>query len=251
MFATRPRLLLLAGPPFGSALFRQVQERLGWGEAESVLALAGPGGDWRTAADAIAARCSAEPTVVVAHGLAVPAAVAAATRRAPAGLVLMNGPLRRVDPFARALGRIAAAPGGAAALSATVLQPALWLAWLRSSAGLRRAVVNPYVMDRDTVALLCGPLVEAAEGRRSVAAWLRGLRELPAPGALTAPLLLLWGDGDPLYPSSEAAFLEASVPGARHVAVPGGQHAHPEERPWEVADRLAAWLSEQGFATGA
>jgi pimeloyl-ACP methyl ester carboxylesterase len=160
----------------------------------------------------------------------------------------MNGPLRRVDPIARALGRLARTPGGSAALRATLFQPTVWQAWLRSSVGLRRAVVNPYVMDRDTVALLCGRLVESDEGRRAVAAWLRGLRDLPEPRAFAAPLLLLWGDADPLFGSAEAAFFEALVPGARHVSVPGGQHAHPEERPWEVADRLSAWLSEQGFA---
>jgi pimeloyl-ACP methyl ester carboxylesterase len=59
-------------------------------------------------------------------------------------------------------------------------------------------------------------------------------------------VLLVWGDADRLYPASEAAYLEAGLPGTVHRAVPGGQHLHLEERPWEAADALLAWLRDQG-----
>lgn len=248
MTAANPGLdvLFLSGPPFGPELFRQVVARLGFGSAESVIDPQHPDDGWPEAAARLAERLRKRPTVVVAHGLAVPAAVAAALAAPPAGLVLTNGPVRRLDPFAAALSRVTAAPGGRALAAATLLRPRPWLGWLASSAGLRRAVVNPYVMDRDTVATLCGPLVASAAGRRATAAWLASLRDLPDATALRCPVFLPWGDGDPLYPAAEASFLEAALPGARHESIPGGQHGHPEERPWELADRVGAWLSDQG-----
>lgn len=248
MTARRPDLVFLSGPPFGPLLFRGVTERLGRGTRESVVDPERPERTWRDFAAEMAARCAARDVVVVAHGLAVPGAVAAALVNPPAALVLCNGPLHRLDPFAQGLASAAAGRGGRALLSATLLRPAVWTRWLRSSAGLRRAVVNPYVMDRDTVATLCGPLVATSAGRRALASWLGGLSVLPDARSLRTPTLLLWGDSDPLYPASEASFLEAATPLAVHRAIPGGQHLHPEERPWELADRLATWLSEEGLA---
>ncbi|MDP2309227.1 MAG: alpha/beta hydrolase [Pseudomonadota bacterium] len=226
-------------------------ERLGYGEARSVIDPSAPGHGWSDRAAVIAEQIDRGPTVLVAHGLAVPAAVAAALLTPPVALVMSNGPLRRLDPFTRALAGLCATRPGGGLLQHSLLRPQPWLGWLASSAGLRRAVVNPYVMDRDTVAALCGPLVATKEGRAAVAAYLGSLRELPDPRALRCPVLLLWGDADPLYPSEEAAFLESALTGAQHRSVPGGQHVHPEERPWEMADRLAAWLAEQGISPAA
>lgn len=241
-------VLFYAGPPFDAALFRQVVDRLGYGEARSVLDPSAPGDGWSARASVIAEEVARRPTVLVAHGLAVPAAIAAALLVPPAALVLCNGPIRTLDPFTAALARLCATRAGAALARNTVLRPRPWLGWLASSAGLRRAAVNPYVMDRDTVAVLCGPLVATEQGRAAVAAYLGSLGALPDPRGLTCPVLLLWGDGDPLYPIEEAAFLESAVAGAQHRSVPGGQHVHPEERPWEMADRLASWLAERGLA---
>lgn len=246
-----PSLLLLAGPPFGPELYTHVIERLGYGASSSVIDAETPCHGWSERAAVIAAQISSGPTAVVAHGLAVPAAVAAALIEPPAALVLSNGPLRRLDPFTRALAGLCATRPGAAVVRRSLLRPEPWLGWLASSAGLRRAVVNPYVMDRDTVAALCGPLVATPQGRSAVASYLGSLWQLPDPRALQCPVLLLWGDADPLYPSEEAAFLEAAVSGADHRSVPGGQHVHPEERPWELADRLAGWLGEQGLGPAA
>jgi pimeloyl-ACP methyl ester carboxylesterase len=240
-------VLFLSGPPFGAALFDEIQRRLGYGQAESVVDPAFPDRGWQEYGAALAARLARSPTVVVAHGLAVPAAIAAARSVPPVALVLMNGPLTRIDPVTAFWTRMASAPGGAAVMRAALLRPRPWLFWLASSAGLRRAVVNPYVMDRDTVATLCAPLVAAPPGRASVARWLASLSALPDPRGVECPTLLLWGDADPLYPASEASFLEASSDGVTRVSVPGGQHVHPIERPWDAADRLAAWLTGQGI----
>ncbi|MES2638643.1 MAG: alpha/beta hydrolase [Myxococcota bacterium] len=246
-----PSVLFYSGPPFGLELYEHVLERLGHGEAHSVIDSHASGHGWAERAQVIAEQLQRAPTVLVGHGLAVPAAIAAALMTPPAALVLSNGPVRRLDPFARALAGLCATRGGAAVAQRSVLLPRPWLGWLASSAGLRRAAVNPYVMDRDTVAALCGPLVASGAGRAAVASYLGSLRTLPDATALKCPVLLLWGDADPLYPAEEAAFLEAALPGAEHRSVPGGQHVHPEERPWEMADRLAAWLAEKGLAPAA
>lgn len=240
-------VLFLAGPPFGPAIFDKVIARLGVGSARSVLDPAAPGG-WKEGAARLESELGrgTSSTVLVAHGLAVPAAIALALRSPPRALVISNGPIRTVDPVSAALARVCASASGRALATRTALRPGVWLRWLASSAGLRRAVVNPYVMDRDTVAVLCGPLVESAGGRAALAGWVGSLTHLPDARALRCPTLLLWGDGDPLYPASEASFAEANVPGARYVAIDGGQHVHPEERPWEMADRLREWLRDQG-----
>lgn len=221
----------VAGPPFGPVLFAGVRDHLGAGVLVDVLDLGASGGGWRERGEALAAQ--AEGRLVVAHGLAVPAALHAAAVGGPAAVLVSNGPVTRVDPVTSALARLLALPGAAQA----VLQPSVWLAWLRSSAGLRRAVANPYVMDRDTVATLCESRVADAGARSATAAYLRSLRAgLPDVAAIRVPTWLAWGDEDILYPNSEADFLDAALGGGRRLVVPGGRWAHPVERPWAVAD---------------
>ena len=235
---TGAEVLFLAGPPFGPALFDDVLRRFGRGTAASVLA---HGPTWQQAGERLATL--SPPRVLFAHGLAVPAAIEAGRRGGPSAIVLSNGPIGRIDPFSAAFSKIAHTPASAL-LRSVVLRPGLWSAWLRSSVGLRRAVANPYVMDRDTVAALCRAEVEDAGRRDQVIAWLRGLNTLPSIRDVRCPTLLLWGDGDALYPASEAALGEAQIPGANYVAIPGAQFVHPVERPWEVADRLDHWLQD-------
>lgn len=239
-----PELLLVSGPPTGPALFRVVTARLGRGEAISVLDPADPTAGWRERGAALARRIVRGRTTLVAHGLAVPAAVAAALDVPPALLVLANGPITRLDPVTGALARLASAGG----LPPFLLRPSLWLRWLASSAGLRRAVVNPYAMDRDTVALLCEQEVATPEGRRAMVAYLGSLAgALPDARSLSCKTVLLWGDEDPLYPASEADWLATSRVDSRHLPVPGGRFLYPEERPWWMADALRDVLSDQGL----
>lgn len=231
------RILFLAGPPSGPALFDAVITRLGQGQA---LDLFGDGAtDWKSCAEAIAPKLDAD-TLLVAHGLSVPTAIAAATRRAPAGLLLSNGPITRLDPITMALSRLAGLPGGGALVENLVLYPKLWTSYLASSAGLRRTVVNPYVMDRDTVAALCTPLVAQRAGRRALARYLASLGQgLPELRSLGCPTWLVWGDADWLYPTSEADYADTILGGGRRLDIPGARFYHPVERPWAFADQVA------------
>ncbi len=194
---------------------------------------AGGTNDLEAVAKRIAARVDSAdgPVVLVAHGLAVPA-VTRASALAGANLrhvVLSNGPVTRLDPFTRAFA------GAGPALSAA-LHPALFLRWLASSAGLRRAVCNPYIMDRDTIDAICGPLVARGSDRAAVAQYLRSLSPLPAFRSPPVPTTFAWGDDDALYPLSEADTADAIAGGGRVRAIPGGRYVHPEERPWALAD---------------
>lgn len=173
-------------------------------------------------------------SAVFGHGLAVPLVLSleGVTR------VITNGPIARLDPFAAALASIPQF-----ALS-ELLRPTAFQAWLRSSAGLRRAVANPYVMDRDTVAMLTDPVLGSRVSRSGAARWLRELPDWLDEGHISLDgVVALWGDADPLYPIDPVLEAIDGAPGARLRVIEGGRHLHPEERPWAVSDLLADALS--------
>ncbi len=229
---------LVAGPPFGGEpMWGPVIRR--WGTARTrvvdVLAL---GADVDTAAASLAReiRNADRSIAIVAHGTALPVAWRAARDGGAAGLVLTNGPLTSLDPISRALiGWTGIAPWS--------LRPGLAVPALASSLALRRLVVNPYVMDRDTVVALVGGAFDTAERRAAVRRYLRSVAESfeqkPAFGGRT---LCVWGDGDVLHPPAVADEARRWFPVYQHVAVPGGRLFHPVERPWSLADAVDAWV---------
>lgn len=240
-------LLLVAAPPASSAMWGDVIRRLAHhGLRARAVELWDPvpsdpsvDGLCRRLIEEI--ETASDDVVLVAHGTALPIARAAAARVPVAGLVLTNGPIDALDPATRTLARLARSPR---ALGATLLQPGAWNRWLASSAGMRRTVVNPYVMDRDTVVALTAPYTGSAEHRETAARFLRDLRQLTPPSApQTDRTLLVWGDEDPLYPASLCDRARAVIPGVEVREVPGGQHFHPVERPWYIADVIGEWLA--------
>ncbi len=185
---------------------------------------------------------AAEAPVLVAHGLACPAAIYAAAQVPGCRLVLCNGPITHLDPATRALAHAARLP---ALLPSLIFHPAVVVRWLYSSLGLRRAVRNPYVMDRDTVVAICAPLFSTAGRRLAVAAYLRSLPDaVRSTPIFEGPTTLLWGDEDALYPPWQVDDARALLPRLRHVTVPGGRSLHPVERPWLVADAIADLLDQ-------
>lgn len=252
-----PTLLLVAAPPASSAMWTDVVQRLSThGVGSRAIELWDPA-PADASVDGLAARLVDEiaatdgDVVVVAHGTAVPVARQAASRIDLAGLVLTNGPFDALDPATRALAGLARSPR---ALAASLLQPAAWNRWLASSAGMRRTVVNPYVMDRDTVVALTAPYTRSAEHRAAAARFLRDLRRLDPPAApRSARNLLIWGDEDPLYPAAIIDTARGLIPDLDVIEVPGGQHLHPIERPWYIADLVVEWWSGErstGSAAG-
>lgn len=245
-------VLLIAGPPGSSALWSGVRAR--WGERLQSRALelfepppADPSVDGlaRRVAEEIAR--SPRPLALVAHGSFVPVAMRAAALQAPARLVLCDGPVGALDPVLSGLCALCRTPQLAAR---TVLHPAFLARWLSSSLGLRRAVVNPYVMDRDTVVALLAPLVRTPESRLALAGFLRSLPEaVREPPTFSGDTMLVWGENDVLYPARFADEARRWLPRAHVVCIPGAQHMHPEERPWEMADKVEAWLTRGETAT--
>ncbi len=226
------RILLLAGPPFGAALFAGVEARLRQkAPGMEVSAAAVPWGDQPPFLPDVSG------ALVVAHGLAVPAAVAGS--EAAAALVVSNGPVTRLDPFAAALSGAAHTTLAATALRGVLASP-LWTAWLRSSVGLRRVVSNPYSMDRDTVAALCGPPVADGPSRARLLTYLRWLGEAVPVPVPACPATVVWGDADSLYPASEADAFDILSGNPQRVSVAGGHFVHPEESPWALADAILA-----------
>ena len=244
-----PMVLFLGGPPFTSQLWEPAALRLHDAHSvdTSVIELFDPLPSTPTVAglaDHLAARLPdhAGPTILCAHGAALPVAWRLAAEERVDGLVLSNGPIQALDPVLALLAAMARAPR---VLAETVLRPGAFQAWLASSVGLRRAVVNPYVMDRDTVVALSDPLLRPQDTRLAVARYLADLnRSVPVPQRLKVPTLLCWGDGDPLYSAASADQALSALDNGRHVRVPGGQHLHPVERPWFIADEMAAWIAE-------
>jgi pimeloyl-ACP methyl ester carboxylesterase len=228
---------LLAGPPFGGEpMWDAVIRR--WGSSRvrvvDVLAL---GPEIETASQALANEMRGRSVVLIAHGTALPVAWRAAREGIAAGLVLTNGPLTQLDAVAR----------GAAAIASKApwaLHPRVAIPALASSLALRRLVVNPYVMDRDTVVALLGGSLDSPERRAALQAFLRSLAgSFDRQAAFDGPTLCVWGDADVLHPAAIADEARRWFPRLRHVAVPGGRLFHPVERPWSLADAVEDWLA--------
>ncbi|MGB0638891.1 MAG: hypothetical protein ACPGTU_06145 [Myxococcota bacterium] len=184
---------------------------------------------------------SAEPVILVAQGSALPAVMAAATLTKPAGIVLTNGVLGRIDPMTRAL-------CGAAQMPHLVFDqmssPQFVLRWLRSSAGLRRTVVNPYVMDHDTTVAICGPTFKDKAKRKRLQRYLKDLLvEAKKDPEFPVKTLLCWGDKDPLNSVGNYPFSLSDTDLVTKDVIPGGKYLHPVERPWEIADRIQTWAA--------
>ena len=56
------------------------------------------------------------------------------------------------------------------------------------------------------------------------------------------PVLLLWGDADPISPVAVAERLAALLPRSALVLIPGGDHGFPASRPTETAAAIQAHL---------
>ena len=196
------------------------------------------GGGLEAMAAAVHQLCSDEGVkVLVAHGLAIPLAIQAVGPDLEL-LVISNGPTTKLDPVTKALSRL---PGPF--LKKLLLRPRALNAWLSSSVGLRRAVVNPYVMDKETVEKLTAPLLGDDQRRSQTADWLRELSTyLPIKLPRDLDVVALWGDGDRLYPMAELDEIE----GIAVQLIPGGRFLHPQERPWEMADACIDLIAKSG-----
>jgi len=246
-----PQIWFIAGPPFDVALWQAVEARVHTHglSARSWACMISGSGDISEEQDRLSADLYAAetPVVLVGHGSALPLVRAAAEHPKVVGLVLSNGPGSELDRLNRLWTRLFSLPRP---LRSTLLGPDLLMPVLASPVGLRRTVVNPYVMDRDTVVAICGPIFEDPDRRERVSTYFKSLpphlKTAPTPNTHT---LLCWGDADPIGADTYSEFEHTPGITVSRSPIPGGRFMHPVERPWEIADRIVEWASEWAIAT--
>ena len=233
-------ILGLGGPPVSSLLLRHLARPL----AAGGFALALPElfdppprrGRVLDLAERLAPLLPGGDGAVIAHGNAWPVALALAERGLVSRLILLDGPIDGLDPFSRALAGLARV---SRPLAARLLSPTLVLPALASSAALRRLVVNPYLMDRDIVAMLGAPWSATAAHRAAVADYLADIASFRAnidlPGT---DVLWVWAGADVLQPKPTSPEKNVRGRSSTAVALPGARHLAPEEVPWLIADAI-------------
>ena len=138
----------ISGPPFDVAIWRAVEARvrdLGFTTRAWPCLMAGSGDIAEEVARLKAdLEAAADDVLLVGHGSALPLIRAVGTHAKVSGLVLSNGPGETADRLSRLWTRVFSIPPP---LRKSLLSPTVVMPFLQSSLGLRRTVVNPYVMD--------------------------------------------------------------------------------------------------------
>ncbi|UYO54178.1 alpha/beta fold hydrolase BchO [Rhodopseudomonas palustris] len=196
--------------------------------------------------DALLGALGQRPALVAGHsaGVAVLARMCLAGLIAPSGLVSLNGALlpiggragRWMLPLARVLAGSAMVPRLVARFARTKGMVERMIADTGSS-------LNPGGIELYR-GLVCSP-GHVAAALTMMASWrLEHLAaELPR---LTPRLLLVAGSNDKTIASTDAERVQAMVPGARSVIMPGLGHLAHEERPQDVAGLMVEFARELG-----
>jgi pimeloyl-ACP methyl ester carboxylesterase len=90
-----------------------------------------------------------------------------------------------------------------------------------------------------TDALLAGPRTVVSAANQILVADLE-----PELGRISAPVLLIWGEGDPLVPLAIANRLEELIPNACRCVIPNSGHKPMLERPDEFNAAVIEFLTE-------
>lgn len=90
-----------------------------------------------------------------------------------------------------------------------------------------------------TDALLAGPRTVVSAANQLLVADLE-----PEIGKIIAPVLLIWGEGDPLVPLTIADRLEELIPNVRRHVIPNSGHKPMLERPDEFNTAVIEFLTE-------
>jgi len=109
---------------------------------------------------------------------------------------------------------------------------------------------QPQIAERLRATILaCDP-----RGAAAAALGMAGRPDFTAElGGIRCPTLVLVGAGDAISPREEMLSMAARIPACRFVSIEGSGHMTPMERPAEVNDAIAAFLTEirgSGTATG-
>jgi pimeloyl-ACP methyl ester carboxylesterase len=120
--------------------------------------------------------------------------------------------------------------------------------FLRSSRGFGGCFSNLDLIGGEFHHLFVQPLLESAERRGGQRGRLRGIdwalldRLAEGHAAIRAPVLLLWGANDPVFPAEQARKMVPQFNDARFVTIPDAKLFVHEERPDEVARECLSFL---------
>jgi len=240
----------IAGPPFDTCLWADTARRLndlGLHTHFHPLLRSGTG-DIASEVQRLTSEIEASDheVILVGQGTALPLVLDAALTGMLRGVVLANGVLDRPGPLSKSLFTLARLPNPIGKL---LFHPSLSLRFLASSVGLRRTVINPYVMEHDTVVAICGPILTDPSIRTRAQNYLRSIAKTSKPRPkIDLPTLICWGDEDYLNVDNYKIFLDENKAITTLQTVSGGRFLHPVERPWEIADMIFDW-SECGPTT--
>lgn len=153
-------------------------------------------------------------------------------------------------PYIPLFVRTAALPGSARVFGLMLRVGAL----RRSSLALGGLFTDRRLLDGDFHERFVAPLLREPRALAGALRYLGGI-EWPVLDALreghariTAPVLLVWGEDDAIFPVADARPMTSQFPDARFVTIPGAALMPHEERPQAVLDALEAFL---GTATRA
>jgi pimeloyl-ACP methyl ester carboxylesterase len=93
--------------------------------------------------------------------------------------------------------------------------------------------------------LRAGPLTILRAARRLLADDVK--EELQA---IIAPTLMVWGARDPLVPPSLGPLMQANLPHASMLVLPGAGHVPQYDRPYQFNEAVLAFLAGQAIGTG-
>jgi magnesium chelatase accessory protein len=198
---------------------------------------------------ALLAATNTAPDLIVGHsaGAAIAARLVLDGHAAPRGLVGLNPaflpfgglPGQLFSPAARWLGGLSAAPKLFARLGAS---PAVLDRLLRST--------GSEIGDdgRRGYAMLVSNAGHVAGALGMMAHWDLGPLQRQLPG-LPCPLLMIVGARDTTVPPEQAQGVQHRVPGSTVETLAGLGHLAHEERPDQVADRIATFAARIGITT--
>lgn len=234
-------ILLIAGLPFEESFWYAVQQRLTTqGYSSHTWVLCKNHGEINQQLDDLHQFITEHSIdTIVAHGLSVPLAIETFKASKCQQLILSNGFLTtKVGLSQWILPRLLNIP---CTLKRQLLRPSILIPVLASSAAFRRLVINPYVMDRETIETLSKDLLNNTNYRKNVSTYLRELNSWSLPKKLDGVIHAIWGDHDLLFPVEQLEFLSAIENIDLHThLIEGGAHFHPVERPWSLADQIAS-----------
>ena len=177
--------------------------------------------------------------ILLTHGATLNLGLALATHPKVRGIVLTNGSVSKPSILAQLGSNIPTS------LLKIALSPRISTSIFSSSLGMRRWVVNPYVMNRDMVVRVCQEFLENRTYRNNALKWV-GNNATPLSEAkqIETPCLSIWGTHDFFHPISERQQLDKILTQHTAIDVPGGRYLHALERPWETADALLQWMRQ-------